>query len=106
GLFNREETTQTRKVDFSQDLGLPADEAPLVRDLWKHIELQDLRGGYATTLAPHSCQILRISPKQLRFEAEVASLIGGTRSGATHFNHSGNAYVSGFETEGDKVLFA
>ncbi len=106
GLFNREDTPQIRRVDFARDLGITDGGIQRVRDLWAHTDLENLSGGYATELAPHSCQILKITPRHMRFEAEVASLIGGASRGHTHFNHSGAAYVAGFDTDGANVLLA
>jgi len=106
GLFNREGTPQIRRIDFARDLGLADGEVRRVRDLWQHTDLENIHGGYAVTLAPHSCRVLKISPRRLRFEAEVASLIGGARKGNTHFNHVGMAYVSGFDADGAKILLA
>ncbi len=106
GLFNREETPQVRKVDFLRDLGIEDSQVARIRDLWQHADLDKMSGGYAATLAPRSCQVLRITTTGKRYEAEVASLIGGARKGQTHFSHSGMAYVSGFDAEGAKTLFA
>lgn len=106
GLFNREETPQVRKVDFLRDLGLAAGEVTRVRDLWQHTDLASVVGGYANTLPARSCQVLRISTKNQRYEAEVASLIGEAHHGNTLFNHSGMGYAAGVGTGDARVLFA
>ncbi len=106
GLFNREDTHQIRKIDFVRDLGIADSEIVRIRDLWAHDDLDGSIGGYANTLAPRSCQVLRITTTSKRYEAEVASLIGGVRKGQTRFNHSGLAYVAGFGGDGAKTLFA
>lgn len=57
GLFNREDTKQTRTIDFST-LGLS--EPMKVRDLWRHAD-----EGEATSLSvelePHACKIVKLS---------------------------------------------
>ncbi|WP_262248385.1 hypothetical protein [Parapedobacter soli] len=106
GLFNREDTPQLRKVDFARDLGLAAGEVTRIRDLWAHTDLDSAAGGFANTLAPHSCQILRITAVGQRYEAEVASHIGGARKGSTHFGHSGIAYVDILAADDAQTLFA
>lgn len=61
GLFNRENTDQQRSIDFSRELGLTNDTIGNIRDLWSHKDLGSMSGEYSITLAPHDCQILRIS---------------------------------------------
>lgn len=106
GLFNREDTPRLRKVDFARDLGIATGQVARIRDLWAHTDLDGAVGGFANTLAPHSCQILRLTTNQKRYEAEVASYMGGARKGNTHFDHSGMAYVDVLDAYGAKTLFA
>ena len=61
GLFNRESTPQQRSVDFSTVLGLTG--AATIRDLWEHSNLGNMT-SYSTTLAAHSCVVLKISGTQ------------------------------------------
>ncbi len=61
GLFNRESTPQKRSIDFSTVLGLTGTAA--VRDLWEHVDLGNM-SSYSTTLAAHSCVVLKISGTQ------------------------------------------
>jgi alpha-glucosidase len=61
GLFNRENTDQKRSINFSQELGLSSGTVCNIRDLWSHKDLGSISGEYSITLAPHDCQILRIS---------------------------------------------
>ena len=78
GLFNREERTITTGIDFFKELGIKEGIAENVRDLWLHQNLGEMYGKYTTTLAPHSCRILRIRPKgDILFQAEFASPKGG-----------------------------
>ncbi len=78
GLFNREEDTITSGIDFFKELGIKEGAAENVRDLWQHQDLGEMCGKYTTSLAPHSCKILRIRPKGIiRYQAEFASPKGG-----------------------------
>lgn len=106
GLFNREDANQSMRIDFSKELGLEAEQAGNVRDLWKHADLGVLSGGYVDDLAPHTCTIVKIENNTGRYEAEVASMMGGAHKGVSHFNFSGPGYVENFENPGAKVLYA
>jgi alpha-glucosidase len=78
GLFNREEDTITSGIDFFKELGIKEGAVENVRDLWQHQDLGEMCGKYTTSLAPHSCKILRIRPKGIiRYQAEFASPKGG-----------------------------
>lgn len=82
GLFNREERVIETGIDFEKELGLKNDTVSNVRDLWQHKDLGKMKGCYKTKLAPHSCRILRIKPGgQIRFQAEFASVKGGSTTG-------------------------
>lgn len=103
GLFNREDTTQDRFIDFNVDLGIsgPAN----ARDLWAHSDLGSM-SSYLATLAPHDCKILKITNNKQKYEAETASMIGGAKKNTNHLSYSGAGFVDKFETVGAKVLFA
>jgi alpha-glucosidase len=60
GLFNREDTTQVRHIDFENDLGIDGGYTANIRDLWTHADLGSKYGGYSVTLAPHECKIICI----------------------------------------------
>jgi len=60
GLFNRENTLQTRKIDFEKELGITGGKVENVRDLWSHTDSGPLSGEYAVELKPHSCKIIKI----------------------------------------------
>ncbi|MBA7555591.1 hypothetical protein ES705_48262 [subsurface metagenome] len=59
GLFNREDETETRIIDFAIDLGITGNAG--VRDLWGHEGL-GVMTSFSTNLEPHSCVILKIVP--------------------------------------------
>lgn len=104
GFFNREDTKQTRSIDFERELGITASTAANIRDLWKHTDLGSYTGGYSVELDPHECRIIKIKNSSLKYEAEFASMIR-TRKSTSNFRYSGNGYVTGFE-HGGSVLIA
>ena len=107
GLFNRESTAQIRSIDLVKDLGIVSGKTENVRDLWSHSDLGSISGVYSENLPPHDCRILKIeSNKEPRYEAEVASMIGGALKNSDHLNFSGSGYVDRFDAVGAKVLFA
>src|SRR5690606_25984204 len=105
GLFNREGTHQVRGIDFLRDLGLDGGVANL-RDLWSQTDLGAHFGGYSIELAPHESKVIRIENKTMKYEAEFASMIKGTKRGTGNFNQSGLGHVEGFHALGDQVLWA
>lgn len=107
GLFNREKNNQVRNIDFSRELGLDKNSNYEVRDLWKHEDLKAMSGGYTTELLPRECRILLIkNSKKIKYESEVASMMGGAKRGVSNFNNNGFGYTE-MSTETDsKVLFA
>lgn len=105
GFFNREETKQRRSIDFERDLGIVG-EIENVRDLWDHSDLGPITGGYSVELEPHECKIIRIKNNSLKYEAEFASMIGGSQKSVVNFGHSGSAYVTNLQNSDSRVLFA
>jgi alpha-glucosidase len=61
GLFNREDSIQTRKIDFEKELGIKSGQVKNVRDLWEHKDLGSMSEQYSVALNPHACKIIRIS---------------------------------------------
>ncbi|MCR8636501.1 S-layer homology domain-containing protein [Paenibacillus radicis (ex Xue et al. 2023)] len=57
-LFNREDTAQTRSVDFANDLGLSGNY--LVSDMWSH-SIIGTRTSYSESIEPHGVRLLKIS---------------------------------------------
>ena len=107
GLFNREKNNQIRSIDFLQELGLDNGNASQVRDLWKHEDLGSMQGGYSVELLPHESKVLLIkSSKIFRYEAEVASMMGGAKRGETYFGASGFGYAEMSMNTENKLLFA
>lgn len=64
GLFNREDEPLQYGIDFVTELGIATGRAENVRDLWTHTELGSMKNKYETTLEPHHCRIIRISPQK------------------------------------------
>ena len=76
GLFNREDTAQTRSINFETDLGLTISSD--ARDLWEHTDLGTMT-SYSASIPAHGCTILRISPAvSNKVVSPVLSLAGGT----------------------------
>ena len=107
GLFNREISTRKFSINFAKELGMPAGVSVNVRDLWSHADITINDDSYSVELAAHDCRILRIkNSNQPKYEAEVASMIGGAKKNTNHQNFSGAGFVDNFETPGAKVLYA
>lgn len=64
GLFNREDEALEYGIDFAGDLGISGGTAQ-VRDMWEHTDLGTMSGGLRRKLAPHSCMILKITPREM-----------------------------------------
>lgn len=79
GFFNRETTTETRSIDFMNDLGISG--SVFVRDLWEHTDL-----GVCNTLSmqvvPHGCRIFRIAKNTNKVSTPTFSLKSGNYSGS------------------------
>jgi alpha-galactosidase len=60
-LFNRGRTAQTIAVSW-QELGLPWDAEPLLRDLWAKKDLGRVKGTYSAEVPPHDIVMLRLTP--------------------------------------------
>lgn len=73
GLFNRENTVETRSIDFQRDLGIQQGH---VRDLWQHKDL-GLSTFISENIPPHSCRIYRITRHTYQAESPEFSLRGG-----------------------------
>lgn len=107
GLFNRESYPQKMSVDFTKELGITTGMPITVRDLWSHTNLEIKDNGYTTELGPHECRIIKIqSAGTPKYEAEVASMIGGAKKNNNHKDYNGPGFVDNFENIGTKVLFA
>lgn len=105
GLFNREDTSQKRSIHFEKELGMDNGSFN-IRDLWSHSDIESKGSEYVINLDPHACQILKIANKiNPKYEAEVASMIGGARKDAAIDDFSGIGYVDNFKNLGSKVLF-
>ncbi|MBW4361040.1 chitobiase/beta-hexosaminidase C-terminal domain-containing protein [Flavobacterium taihuense] len=80
GLFNRENTVQTRSINFATDLGLTASSD--ARDLWEHTDLGTIT-AYSVSIPAHGCKIIRISPTvSNKVVSPVLSPVGGTYTSA------------------------
>ncbi|MDP4094083.1 MAG: carbohydrate binding domain-containing protein [Bacillota bacterium] len=93
GLFNRENTTQHRGIDFAENLGIYGNAS--VRDLWNHTNLGSM-SSYSVDLSPHSCTVIKVTP-------DSGSIKNGgfeTRdiSGWTEWHPSGQAASYGVDS--------
>jgi hypothetical protein len=57
GLFNREDTPQTRSIDFSRDLGINGKYK--VSDMWSHSDI-GIMSSYSEDIEPHGVRLLKI----------------------------------------------
>jgi hypothetical protein len=57
GFFNRENTSQTREINFSSELNLSNGS---VRDLWEHGDL-GVKSSLSVSIPPHGCKVYRIA---------------------------------------------
>ncbi|RYY32843.1 MAG: hypothetical protein EOP46_17985, partial [Sphingobacteriaceae bacterium] len=60
GLFNRENTAQTRSINFATNLGFGGNAA--VRDLWSHSNLGSM-SSYSVSVPAHGCVVVKIVPE-------------------------------------------
>lgn len=105
GLFNREDVSQKRSIHFEKELGMD-NGSHKIRDLWLHSDFENKGSEYVINLDPHASQILRIPNKvNPKYEAEVASMIGGAKKDIAIGDFSGIGYVDNFKNVGSKVLF-
>jgi len=58
-LFNRGKADGTISVSW-QELGLPYDAAPAVRDLWDKKDLGPVKGTFAVTVPPHDVVMIKV----------------------------------------------
>lgn len=58
-LFNRGKADATISVSW-QELGLPYDASPDVRDLWQKKDLGPVKGTFAVTVPPHDVVMIRV----------------------------------------------
>ncbi|MEQ8580269.1 MAG: RICIN domain-containing protein [Marinoscillum sp.] len=75
GLFNREENTRNRSLDFSW-LGFSGNAS--VRDLWAHQDLGEM-SSYAVDVPPHGCVILKVVPTGSGHQSQMN--VAGTFTG-------------------------
>jgi len=79
GLFNRENSIQTRSIDFEKELGIKGGKVQNVRDLWEHKDIGSMSGQYSIALNPHECKVIRIKDNALNF-----IIVTGPKPGATN----------------------
>lgn len=81
GLFNREDTAQTRAIDFKEDLGV--DGVFQATDLWEHKVVGNGLERWSEELPAHACRILRLHKAdyvQLSESSLALSIHGGEGS--------------------------
>ena len=106
-LFNRgdDPAPAVRTLDFAADLGINGPAA--VRDLWEHRDLGPMT-ELSAGLAPHACQLVRVTPHEAvrRYQAAFAAWGGGAGFANDHGGHRAMGYVTGLDTPGATVTFA
>ena len=60
-LFNRGAAEQSMAVSW-QEIGLPHDAEPIVRDLWKKADLGRIRSTFAARVPSHEVVMIRVTP--------------------------------------------
>jgi alpha-galactosidase len=60
-LFNRSSAEQTIAVSW-QEIGLPYDAEPMVRDLWKKADLGKVKGTFTARVPSHEIVMIRVTP--------------------------------------------
>ena len=78
GIFDLDNTTVQKSSKEYLARAEKAGEVENVRDLWAHEDLGPMSHRYEVSLPPHTCRIIRITPKgTVRYQAEFASMTGG-----------------------------
>ncbi len=105
GLFNRSDQTAPRKIDYVQDLGLSGSAS--TQDLWTNQQLGVI-SKYSPSIEPHASKVVKITPtgSTKRFQAEVASWVGGANFNNNHLHYQGFGFVDRLEKAGAQVVFA
>ena len=83
GFFNRENSSQTRSINLSTDLGLSGN--VFVRDLWSHSDVGSV-SSLSRTVATNACQVFRISANTTKVASPAMSEKTGTFSGGCIVN--------------------
>ncbi|MFC5650390.1 FIMAH domain-containing protein [Paenibacillus solisilvae] len=102
GLFNREDTAQSRSVNFSQDLGLKG--SYTVSDMWSHSGL-GVMSSYSENIEPHGVRLLKIAdntPPTLKLNVNGTTMVEGTAYADDQmvtFNLSAEDSLSGVDTQ-------
>lgn len=86
GLFNREDVTKNRSLDFNSSLGFSGNAA--VRDLWTHTNL-GIMSSYSVNIPAHGCVILKVVPENQQPETL-----------------SGNKFFITSKTDGKAIAYA
>jgi hypothetical protein len=105
GLFNRSDQPIVKSMDYINDLGLSGSAS--TTDLWTNENL-GLLSQYSPTLQPHASKIVSIKPtgSKVRYQAEVATWLGGVKFNNNHKNYQGFGFVDHLGKLGAKTVFA
>jgi alpha-glucosidase len=105
GLFNRSDKTATRTINYVKDLGLTGSAA--TKELWTNQNIGTV-AGYSPSLPAHGSSVVQIDPtgSDVRYEAEVATWIGGTHFNNNHSGYNGFGFVDGLGNVGAKFVVA
>ncbi len=64
-LFNRGQAPQQIAVSW-QEIGLPYDAEPMVRDLWAKKDLGRVKGTFSATVPSHEVVMIKVTPAQVK----------------------------------------
>ncbi len=64
-LFNRGQAAQQMAVSW-QEIGLPYDAEPMVRDLWAKKDLGRIKGTFSATVPAHEVVMIKVTPAQVK----------------------------------------
>jgi len=102
GLFNRENMTRTRSINFST-LGIEGNAS--IRDLWEHANLASA-GSFSASIPAHGCRIIKVAASGnilTGMEAmHVKSLATGAQSAGTNLSN-GTATVTITDKDGNAI---
>ncbi|WP_162463136.1 carbohydrate-binding protein [Paenibacillus psychroresistens] len=104
-LFNRDDSSQVRSVDYKTDLGLNGSAS--TKDLWTNANLGSI-ASLNPNLNAHASKIVQISPvgSSIRYQSEVATWLNGTHFNNDHKGYSGFGFVDGLGNVGAKIVYA
>jgi hypothetical protein len=105
GLFNRDDRSSVRSINYIRDLGLSG--SAKTKDLWTN-ENVGVISEFKPLLKPHASKVVQITPADAtkKYQAEVATWIGGAKFNNNHPHYQGFGFVDHLGKSGAKVVIA